>query len=312
MPASKPNVVPGLASTRISHSAEGPLKVSPPTGTTSKLACATAWLNHQARATARPVHSPPSHIQARLPLRQEKYSATASHSAPSTRPSQWPAPTRASRLRALPPSTVHQPAISLRSGARLPASVACAVTANTSPDSRARRLPLADRMSRRLAQPRVITMPTPNSRPPTSAPDRLPRLASWRTPLTSSQPARIKPCTAISAVANASSQTESFSANLPRQNSITAARRQNRERWAKKPNSRPITAPPTESTPAVPCRSTKVAKSMVIFDNQLALTNKRGRHHATNTEPTPDFARLRLPGPGWHARRPLGGLCPGG
>ena len=126
------------------------------------------------------------------------------------------------------------------------------MTANTSPDSSARRLPLADSTSSRLAQPRVMIMPTPNSSPPTSAPDRLPRLASWRALLTSSQPSRIKPCTRISALENASSQTESFSPNLPCQNSITAARRQKRERCAKKPNSTPMKAPPTASTEAVP------------------------------------------------------------
>ena len=155
----------------------------------------------------------------------------------------------------------------MRSGASAPASAACAVTANTSPDSSARKLPLADSTSRRLAQPRVMIMPMPNSRPPTSAPDRLPRLASWRAPLTSSAPARISACTAISALAKASSHTESFSANLPCQNSITAARRQKRERWAKKPNSAPMTAPPTASTAPVPWRSTQLASSRGMFNN---------------------------------------------
>ena len=42
MPASKPNGGAGLASTRISHSAEGPLNVRPWICTGSKLACDTA------------------------------------------------------------------------------------------------------------------------------------------------------------------------------------------------------------------------------------------------------------------------------
>ncbi len=112
-----------------------------------------------------------------------------------------------------------------------------------------------------------MIMPAPNTSPPTSAPDRLPRLASWRASLTFSAPARISACTAITAAAKASSQTDSFSANWPRQNSITAARRQKRERWAKNPNSMPISAPPTASTVPLPCCSTRLVKSMAILDN---------------------------------------------
>ena len=37
----------------------------------------------------------------------------------------------------------------------------------------------------RLEQPRARTMPKPNSKPPSSAPERLPRLESWREVLAS-------------------------------------------------------------------------------------------------------------------------------
>ena len=53
---------------------------------------------------------------------------------------------------------VHQVLMVSRRGVSDPEREACAVTANISPDSSARKLPLADRISRRLAQPRVMTL----------------------------------------------------------------------------------------------------------------------------------------------------------
>ncbi len=121
----------------------------------------------------------------------------------------------------------------LRSGASTPDNEACATTAKISPDNSARRLPLADNTSNRLAQPRAMTMPAPNNKPPSMAPERLPRVASWRAVLTSSAWVNSSTCTATTALANASSQTDSFSPKRRCQNSITAARRQKRERCAK-------------------------------------------------------------------------------
>jgi len=122
---------------------------------------------------------------------------------------------------------------------------------------------VADSTSKRLAQPRVRIMPTPKHSPPTSAPDRLPVLAICREPDTSSQPLRVSHCTATTADANVISHTGSFSPNWPCQNSTTAARRQNRERWAKKPNNRPSSAPPKASTAPSPyCSSKEVRSSM--------------------------------------------------
>lgn len=131
----------------------------------------------------------------------------------------------------------------MRSGDSNPDSADCAVTANTRPDSKARRLPCAASTSSRLEQPRARIMPAPNIAPPITAPDRLPRAASWRAPLTSSQPNWMKACVSSTAVAKVNSHTVSLPSCVPRENSITAERRQNRERCAKKPNSMPTAAP---------------------------------------------------------------------
>jgi hypothetical protein len=57
-----------LLSTRISHSADGPLKVMPWICTGSK-ECASTWYEtSQARATASPVPMPPSHFHTPQPL----------------------------------------------------------------------------------------------------------------------------------------------------------------------------------------------------------------------------------------------------
>ena len=155
----------------------------------------------------------------------------------------------------------------------MPANAACAATAKIRPESSARRLPLADSTSRRLAQPRVMIMPAPNSRPPNSAPDRLPRAAIWRVADGSSMCGSTSNCTATTAVENASNQTDSFSPNWPRQNSMTAARRQKRERWAKKPNRPPMTRPPAISTRAspkrssIPVRSMRASRPLILYIN---------------------------------------------
>ena len=121
---------------------------------------------------------PPIHIHARCAVRVVKYSAANSQTHPMINPVVWLKPSMASRSRLLPPSTVQRLVISWRKGESAPDSADCAVTANTKPDSKARKLPLADKMSKRLAHPRVMIMPAPNNKPPTSAPDKLPRVAS--------------------------------------------------------------------------------------------------------------------------------------
>ena len=152
------------------------------------------------------------------------------HTKAITKPSHGPAPTCANKLRDGPPSTTHQADITPRKGDKAPFSDACAVTANTKPDSSARKLPLAESTNNRLAQPRVITMPAPKISPPIKAPDMLPRADNCRAVLTSKCPKMIISCTPTIAAPNDSSHTVNLSPNLPCQNSITAARRQKRER----------------------------------------------------------------------------------
>jgi hypothetical protein len=52
--------------------------------------------------------------------------------------------------------------------------LACTVTAKTKPANNARIFPLADKISKRLAQPRVRIMPAPKNKPPKNAPEMLP------------------------------------------------------------------------------------------------------------------------------------------
>ena len=68
-PKSKPAGAAPVLSTRISHSAEGPLKVRPCTGTMEKELADTLAVNHQPAATINPVPRPPTHFQKPQPLR---------------------------------------------------------------------------------------------------------------------------------------------------------------------------------------------------------------------------------------------------
>ena len=95
-------------------------------------------------------------------------------------------------------------------------------------------------------------MPTPNSAPPMAAPDRLPRAAIWRAVLASNQPAQASACVAPTAVAKANSHTVSLPPIWLRANSMTAERRQKRERWAMKPKSMPISKAPVASAHGSP------------------------------------------------------------
>src|SRR6056297_765211 len=61
-----------------------------------------------------------------------------------------------------------------RAGARMPLRADCATSVIISAVTNARRFPVAERSSRRLAQPRASTMHTPNINPPMIAHDMLP------------------------------------------------------------------------------------------------------------------------------------------
>ena len=169
-------------------------------------------------------------------------------------------PVRAIRSRVAPPSTVHHSEIVSRSGDSMPVQADCAVTAKTRPEITERRLPWAASTSSRLEQPRARIMPMPNSAPPTAAPEIEPRAEIWRASVASKAPTRASACVATTAVAKANSQTVSLPPLTVRANSITAERRQKRERCAKKPKASPITSPVRASVHGSPMRSVKVSK----------------------------------------------------
>jgi hypothetical protein len=197
----------------------------------------------------------PAQPQAGTFWRRAQKMAAASHTPPNSSAPPWPMPVRAirSRARRRPPST--SPRWPRASGDSAPVHAACAVTANTSPDITERRLPCAASTSSRLEQPRARIMPMPNSAPPMAAPDRLPRVAIWRAWLASKAPASASACVATTAVAKANSHTVSLPPTRLRANSMTAERRQKRERCAKKPKARPISRPASASAQGSPRRS---------------------------------------------------------
>ena len=153
-------------------------------------------------------------------------------------------------------------------GDSAPVSAACAVTAKISPDSNERRLPCAASTSSRLEQPRARIMPTPKSAPPMAAPERLPRAAIWRALLASNQPNQASAWVTPTAVAKANNQTVSLPPVRLRANSITAERRQKRERCAMKPKSTPITSAPVARAPFSPNRSTQDSSTIVVSRTQ--------------------------------------------
>ena len=120
-PNSKPMGGVGHCTTRINHSADGPLKVRPWICTGSNDSRATHWLKPQAAATMRPVPIPPTHIHTpRCGLRKEKYSAAISQMPPMARPAPWPSPVMANKSREAPPATVHQLLMARRNGDKAP------------------------------------------------------------------------------------------------------------------------------------------------------------------------------------------------
>lgn len=151
-----------------------------------------------------------------------------------------------------------------------PRSADCATKVNTNPVTSARRFPVADNTSKRLAQPRARIMPTPNINPPMTAPDMLPVVASWRLWLTSSQPAQIAPCTATTPAENANSQIARRGPKRPSANSTVAARRQKRECWAVAPKKTPTSAPNATRTGPSP-------RDSIIYSNMFDRIRPRRR-----------------------------------
>ena len=171
----------------------------------------------------------------------------------------------------MPPSMVSQPETQVRSGESEPLSEAWALTAKMSPVSNARRFPLAARTSMRDEHPRARIMPMPKSRPPTNAPDRLPLVASCLACETSSQLWVMKSCVVTTAAEKAKSHTANLSQPLRFQNSTTAERRQNLERWAKIPKKMPIVRPASVMLVFSPRASIRLFKS-ISFGQKFRLT----------------------------------------
>jgi len=86
-----------------------------------------------------------------------------------------------------------------RAASAVLAPAGTAAIVRMSPEINARKLLLADKTSRRLAQPRAKIIAAPNIRPPITLPDRLPRFASWRASETSSKPAMMADCIPVTA-----------------------------------------------------------------------------------------------------------------
>jgi hypothetical protein len=83
----------------------------------------------------------------------------------------------------------------------------------------------------------------PNSAPPTAAPDRLPRVAIWRAWLASKAAAQRQRLRGHHGGGKGKQPHRELAAHQVARNSITAERRQKRERCAKKPKARPMSRP---------------------------------------------------------------------
>ena len=102
----------------------------------------------------------------------------------------------------------------------------------------------------------------PNSAPPMAAPDRLPRAAICRASLASKAPSSASACVPMTALAKANSHTVSLPPTRLRLNSMTAERRQKRERWARKPKAMPMTRPVAARVPGSPSVSMTACQLM--------------------------------------------------
>ena len=175
-PASKPRLGDvALDRTRISISADALLKLSPWICTASNDCEAIACVRNQPNAMLKPTTmAPRAKLQRRWCVLKKKKIPVPSASSATTNPPVGPTPVICSKSRPAPPSMGHQLAKAWRAGASQPPMLACTVTANTKPASKARKFPLPDKISKRLAQPRVKIMPAPNNKPPSTAPEMLP------------------------------------------------------------------------------------------------------------------------------------------
>ena len=118
------------------------------------------------------------------------------------------------------------------------AVTAWAMTVKSNPVISARMLPVADKTSSRLAQPRANTIPEPNISPPNIAPDIEPGFANCRISAAGKSPNANNNCTPTRAEPKTRSQTANRSAIFPPQNSMVAARRQKSDRCAANPSRR--------------------------------------------------------------------------
>ncbi len=129
-----------------------------------------------------------------------------------------------------------------RAGAKRPFIVACAVMAKTAITVKARRFPDPSRTVRRETQPRVRTMPAPNSSPPSAMASTGRSGARNLCPSNEMRPSATAPCVPTSAVASAASQTPAAdrrSTGSP----VTARRRQKRVTSARAPKATPRSIP---------------------------------------------------------------------
>jgi hypothetical protein len=150
-----------------------------------------------------------------------------------------------------------------RSGERKPCRLAWATTAKTRPESSARRLPVAESTRSLDEHPRASTMPVPNMSPPMAAPERLCGEASCRASVAVKRSNALSSMVPVMAVEKTISQMATLPPICPRENSIAAARRQNRLCCAKAPKIAPITAPPIRSARLSPKWSARNSRFMV-------------------------------------------------
>jgi hypothetical protein len=114
------------------------------------------------------------------------------------------------------------------------------------PVTSARRLPVADKTSNRLAQPRASTMPMPNINPPMIAPDMLPAPESCRASETLKHVHHDQRLCGGQRRSEHDQPDGHARPDLPRASSTVEARRQNCDRCAATPNRRPVRAPPSK------------------------------------------------------------------
>ena len=204
----------------------------------SKSSCSTKPVpTHPITANA-PIRPPPSKDGTLAPERTTPSSASAARAAVQTAGP----PGSAARDANSPTGSVSPPR-AVRTGAKMPFSVAWATTAKTSSTVSARRLPAPASTVRRETQPRVSTMPIPKSRPPMTMPATGKSAAMKRCAEKSTKPSSTAPCVPSRATASAASQTPRAAPRSAAVSPATARRRQKRVSCASTPNSAPRPRP---------------------------------------------------------------------